>query len=47
MEVENEQGTFQVEQQSENPNLEQGTEIGQPPLIVVVQGGKNVRLTKL
>jgi len=43
-EIEQEQGTYEIEQKVENPvsNMEVGTETGMPPLIVVVQGGKNV-----
>ncbi len=39
----NEENKFTIEEKS-NPNIVYGTEITNPPLVVVVQGGKKVNL---
>jgi len=40
MEINDEQNKFEIENQT--TNLKYSSEIGNPPLVVVVQGGKNV-----
>jgi hypothetical protein len=42
----NEENKFTIEEKS-NPNIVYGTEITNPPLIVVVQGGKKVILKNI
>jgi len=46
--MEQESGTYEVEEPQiqtnhDSANIERGTEVGMPPLVVVVQGGKSVK----
>lgn len=43
MDFEEEKGAFEVEDTTES-TIKLGNETGSPPLVVVVQGGKNVRI---
>jgi hypothetical protein len=42
MEIDENDQTFEIEKKS---TIQYGNEIGNPPLVVVVQGGKNVKLS--
>lgn len=46
MDLDENDGKFEIEEKNES-KIKLGNEIGSPPIIIVVQGGKNVSKNKL